>query len=182
MADQVFVTHCLQSDSVRNETGFSIRAASTDDPELLKFAADYPAYELPLDMLANEPGPAQAPRRLALVPAPRGVALVHSAYVGEDTMGRRGNFFTHIIFYPQLTAAAALESWGADAWQTAYPRGAPKKLPPLDDQPIKGSAIHADNLARFLAAKPIDRTGELATLLYPSRLHGDGSRCQTLPL
>jgi hypothetical protein len=181
MAEQVYVTHCLQSDSVRNETGFSIRAASTDDPDLLKFAADYPAYELPLDMWANEPASAQAPRRLALVPAPRGMlALIHSAYVGKDTMGRPGNFFTHTIFYPQLTAAAALESWGAGAWQTSYPSGAPKRLPALDDRPFKGGTLNAESLARFLSGKPVDRTAELATLLFPSRLHGDAQRAQAL--
>src|ERR1043165_1092555 len=123
MAEQVFVTHCLQNDSVKNQAGFSIRAASTDDSELLKFAADYPAYELPLEMWANDPKPAQAPRRLAMVPGPRNsVVLIHSAYVGEDTTGRQGNFFTHVVFYPALSALQALESWCAAEWQRSEER------------------------------------------------------------
>lgn len=181
MADQVYVTHCLQSDSVNNQAGFGVRAASTDDPELLKFAADYPAYELPLEMWTSEPSPAQTPRRLAMLSAPHGkIALVHSAFVGEDTMGRSGNFFTHVIFYPRLSAIDALASWGAAEWRTAYPAGAPKKLAELSDRPIAGSLIDADALTAFLAGKSAGKNQNLATVVCPERLRDDPARCQTL--
>src|SRR5687768_17355759 len=42
---QVYVTHCLQADSVRHHAGMSVRASSTTDAELLEFAFQYPAYE-----------------------------------------------------------------------------------------------------------------------------------------
>lgn len=181
MADQVYVTHCLQSDSVNNQAGFGVRAASTDDAELLKFAADYPAYELPLEMWTSEPSPAQTPRRLAMLSAPHGkIALVHSAFVGEDTMGRSGNFFTHVIFYPRLSAIDALASWGAAEWRTAYPAGAPKKLAELSDRPIAGSLIDADALTAFLAGKSAGKNQNLATVVCPERLRDDPARCQTL--
>lgn len=170
MADQIFVTDCLPSDSVKSEAGFSIRATSTQDPDLLKFALDYPAYELPLDMWSSDPSPVQSPRRLAFVPAPRNTrALVHSTYVGEDTGGRKGNFFTHVIFYPKLTATQALESWGAAGWKTSYASGEPKLLPKLDDRPFKGK-ISEDYLSDFLSGKGANGDEDLATVICPSRL------------
>jgi hypothetical protein len=114
-----------------------------------------------------------------MVPGPADTtALVHSAYAGADTMGRPGNFFTHIIFYPTLSAAQALETWGAKDWRTSYPAGAPKKLAELDDQPFAGKLIGVETLTRFLAGKAIGEQ-ELATLVCPTRLKSP-KLCQDL--
>ena len=64
---QLFVTHCLTSDSVLGEAGFSIRATSlkSDDP-LLSIAMNLNAYELPLMAYDGaRPYPKEAPIRLA---------------------------------------------------------------------------------------------------------------------
>jgi hypothetical protein len=183
MADQVYVTHCLQNDSLKNQTGFGVRAASTEDPELLKFAVEFPAYQLPMDMWANEPSPAKTPRRLALVSGPRNtLALIHSAYVGEDTMGRSGNFFTHVLFFPssELSAIDALKSWRAADWETSYPQGARKALPKLHGPPPDGNIIGDEALTSFLSGKGAGPDQDLATLVCPSRLLNDAARCQHL--
>jgi hypothetical protein len=183
MADQVYVTHCLQNDSLKNQTGFGVRAASTEDPELLKFAAEFAAYELPMDMWANDPSPAKAPRRLALVSGPRNtLALIHSAYVGEDTMGRSGNFFTHVLFYPsaELSALDALKSWHAAEWETSYPQRATKTLPKLSSPPLHGNIITDEALTSFLGGKGAGADQDLATLVCPPRLLNDAARCQHL--
>src|SRR5438309_7625789 len=96
---QLYFTHCLPADSIGQQAGYSVRASSTLDRALLQFATDYPAYELPLDMWSSNPTAAEAPRRLALVASPTGGrALIHSAFLAEDTRGRKNSFFSHYLF------------------------------------------------------------------------------------
>src|ERR1700745_1989512 len=75
-AHQLYVTHCLYDEGLSREAGFGVRASSTRDPLLLRFALEYPPYEPPPGLLGIE---AAAPRRLALVRVPGGrSALIHS--------------------------------------------------------------------------------------------------------
>ena len=171
MAHQIYFTHCLLEDSVKHQAGFSIRATSTKDAELLQFASEYPAYELPIDMWNLNPTPAQAPRRLAFVPGPKQTqVLIHTSYLGSDTKGRTGNFFSHLIFYDRLTTIQALQSWGAAEWKTGYPQGAPKQLNPLADAPIRGNIFSRETLQAFLSGGGMPGNDGLATLLRPDRL------------
>jgi hypothetical protein len=150
-AEQVYVTHCLPADSVSGRPGFEVRATSVSDPLLLQFALEQPAYELPLDLRRPGLTAAEAPCRLALVAAPGGrVALVHTVYVPEDTCGRKNSFFSHILFYPSLTLRQALSTWTSPDWQTDYPSGSTKKLPPLSGLPRPGP-LDDTALSAFLA-------------------------------
>lgn len=180
-AEQIFVTFCEQGDSVRNQPGYQVRAASTSDAELLKFALDNSAYELPLDLWGTQLTTRQAPRRLALAVAPGNrLALIHTAYLPQDTCGRSGSYFTHLLVYPQLTALQALQTWGSPDWQTSYPRGASKQLQPFSDLP-RSAILNDQTLTAFLndgSALLADR--ELGTLVYPERLHGNVPRKRDL--
>ncbi len=181
--EQVYVTHCLQTDSVRNHAGFSIRAASTDDPGLHKFAFDYPAYELPMDMWSANPRPDQAPVRLAVVSGPgEATALIHSAYVEKDTVGRTGSYFTHVLLCDGLTLAEALQTWGSPEWKTSYPQGAKKELPPLTRLPAPGP-VSEQALTAFLGGAATGTDQRLAAATCPARLPADpGHRHELLRL
>ncbi len=128
--DQFYVTHCTTADSIFNSPGYSVRAASTSDPNDLHYALEYPPYELPIEMWKAPPPPADAPRRLARTPHPRGgVWVAHSAFLERDTMGRDRSYFTHLFRLPaSVGPAAVLESWAAEGCAKDYPAGATKTL------------------------------------------------------
>src|SRR5262249_38390115 len=119
-AEQILVTHCVKEDSVFGAEGFSVRAASTKDRNLLNWALSLEHYELPSDMPSGTVIVSQTPRRLALkTQAPGGrMALVHSAYLPEDTCHRPHSFISHILIYPRLDVMQAAAAWGAPDWQT----------------------------------------------------------------
>lgn len=146
---QVYVTHCTRADSVTNTVGFGVRAASSDDPAVLK-AIDYPAYELPLDLWEAQPKRSEAPRRLARVQIDGQVLVVHSAYLEADTLGRRRSYFTHALLLPEADPAEVLRSWGAEAWVTDYPLGAAKQLAPTPGL-TDGKCVRSKALTAFLA-------------------------------
>src|SRR6516225_7295653 len=92
---QICITHCLHDEGVYRQAGFTVRVCSTLDPLLIRFALEYPLYEVPAGMTGDE---MTAPRRLALVRIPGGKsALIHSVYTQEDSRGRANNFFSHIL-------------------------------------------------------------------------------------
>ena len=79
--DQFYITHCTTTDSVLNNPGYTVRAASSMDSDTLDAAFHYPPYELPIGMVKDLPAPAQTPRRLALTRDPDGGTwVVHSVY------------------------------------------------------------------------------------------------------
>src|SRR5262245_32062035 len=99
---QVYITHCLHNEGFFPEAGFNVRASSTADPLLLRFAREYPPYDPP-------PGAAAPPRRLALIRVPAGpAALVHSVPVAGAAGGRANNYFSHVLFRPTLAPRDAL--------------------------------------------------------------------------
>jgi hypothetical protein len=180
-ADQIYVTHCTQEDSYRNQAGFNIRASSTDDAELLKFAFDYSGYELPLDMWRPNPLPRQAPRRLALVAAPGGrMALIHTAYVQQDTRGRPGSYFSHLLVARHLTLGQALRTWGSADWKTEHDQDPKKPLAVLTRLPSNGSLNDVALVAFLNDGAGINADQDLATQIYPSRLQAQGQRRRDL--
>ncbi|HEY1187651.1 MAG TPA: hypothetical protein VGE74_08335, partial [Gemmata sp.] len=152
--DQFYVTHCSASDSVRNEPGYAVRAASALDPALLDAAFHYPPYELPFELWRDPPAPGAAPRRLARTRHPRGGTwVVHSAHVAKDTVGRDRSFFSHLMALPSASPAAVLKSWGGLGWVTDYPTGAPKTLPAGAKLPT-GDLVGDGPLTAFLGERP----------------------------
>ena len=113
MGDQFYVTHCTTSDSVLNNPGYTVRAASATDPDTLDAAFRYPPYELPIDMWRDLPPVALAPRRLARTEHPDGgVWAVHSSYLEKDTVDRDRSYFSHLMLLPAADPATVLRSWG----------------------------------------------------------------------
>jgi hypothetical protein len=178
-AAQVYFTHCLPADSIGAQAGYAARAASTADKSLLQFATEYPAYELPLDMWSSNPSPAEAPRRLALVAAPvGGMALIHSAYLPEDTRGRKNSFFSHYLFVPALAPLDALRTWASPDWAMSYPPGAPKELSSIPlprPGPLSDQAVSA-----FLSPTGPSNEQALVTALCPTRLPPDPGKRREL--
>ena len=173
--EQVLVTHCLKKDSVLGQDGYSVRAASpgANDPETLDWAFKLDAYELPFDMKSGMQDANQAPRRLALVPAPKGrVALVHTSYLPVDTIERPHSYISHILILPtaELNVELAAMAWGASEWQTKAYSGGEKVLQPLDRLSI-GGLINEDALAAFLSkGRGSARPARLAQSISPSRV------------
>src|SRR5262245_63284341 len=90
----IFVTHCLYDEGLFRQAGFGPCAASTNDALLLRFASEYAAYELPSGFPTGSPQLMDAPRRLALVRIPGGLAaLIHSVFLLDDRRGRSNSFF-----------------------------------------------------------------------------------------
>src|SRR5262245_16665475 len=119
---QFYVTHCTVANSVLNNPGFSVRAASSTDRALLDAAFQYPPYELPIDLWKELPAPTAAPRRLARTKhSSGGVWVVHSSYLEKDTVGRDRSYFSHLALLPSASPAEVLRSWSAGGWAKTYP-------------------------------------------------------------
>ncbi|QJW94504.1 GAP1-N2 domain-containing protein [Frigoriglobus tundricola] len=171
VGDQYYVTHCAPADSVLNNPGYTVRAASKIDPAALDAAFRYPPYELPIDLWRDPPSAANAPRRLARARHPAGgVWAAHSAYLVKDTVGRDRSYFSHLMQFPAAPAAAVLRSWGADEWVTDYPPGASKALPGNVELPV-GALVSDAALTAFLGDSPPGPT-ELSRTVCPPRLRG----------
>ena len=128
-------------------------------------------YELPLDLKSRTLLLNQTPRRLALVPTSDGrVALVHSAYLAEDTCHRPHSFVSHILIYPRLDMLQAAASWGSPDWQTdEYERGATQLLPPFNGVP-HADLINDAALTAFLEGSDASADQSLARVVFPSRV------------
>jgi GTPase-associated protein 1, N-terminal domain type 2 len=174
--EQLYVMHCLKEDSVLGQEGFSVRAASpgANDPAIFEWALRLDYYELPLDMKTGALLMNQAPRRLARVPGPPGrVALIHTAYLPQDTVGRSHSFLSQIALLPELPNLAAAAAWGSTEWQTTeYARGDTKVLPPLDRLP-RGTLIDQAALKGFLSTGTAPQDQSLARTIYPSRVESN---------
>jgi hypothetical protein len=171
---QLYVTHCLYDEGLSREAGFGVRAGSTRDPVLLRFAREYPAYERP-------PGLPAAPR-LALVRVPGGrSALVRSVGCARRDQGRANNFFSHVLFADSASAAAALAAWGASDWADGCAADLQKQLAPVAEFP-RGEAINDRTLTAFLQAPAAPADPNPATQTCPRRLTGDRDRRRRLML
>jgi hypothetical protein len=165
-AHQLYVTHCLYDEGLTREAGFGVRASSTRDPLLLRFALEYPHYEPPRGLTGDE----SAPRRLALVRVPGGrSALIHSVPATRDGRGRANNFFSHVLFADELPPDDALAAWGAPGWAVECPASADNALAPLTELP-RGQILGDGALTAFL------REPSPAMMTCPRRLADDPRR------
>ncbi len=174
--EQLVVTHCLKEDSVLGQEGFSVRAASPGarDPAMMEWALKLDYYELPLDMKTGALLVNQAPRRLARVPGPGGrVALVHTAYLPQDTVGRSHSFISQILLLEELSTLSAAAAWGSSDWHTSeFTRGETKVLQALDRLP-RGTLIDDTALKGFLSSAPAPADQSLARTIYPGRVESN---------
>ena len=181
-ADQVYVTHCLYDEGASRAAGFGVRACSTTDPLLLRFALEYPSYEVPAGLSAGKRSAAACPRRLALVRVPGGrSALVHTFSLSDEG-GRANNFFSHFLVRSSLDPRAALASWASPDWATGINPEAGLDLPPFPGLPRPGS-LTDEAVTAFLRPNAPSDDNNLATLISPPRLAADvGRRRQLLTL
>ncbi len=174
--EQLLVMHCLKEDNVLGRDGFGVRAVSpgAGDRATLDWAMRLDAYELPLDMKSGTLLTNQAPRRLSLVPGPSGQwALIHSAYLPEDTAGRPHSFISQVLLLPEVSTAEAVAAWGASDWWTdGYPRGDSKSLPALDEIP-RGALLDDAILSDFLSGAPGPADQSLARSVFPGRVESN---------
>jgi hypothetical protein len=177
---QVCVTHCLFGEGLYRQAGFTIRACSTRDQLILRFALEYPPYEVPAGLNDTSPEPADLPRRLALVRLPGGnSALIHSSYVPVDERGRPNNFFSHVLVRSTLTPLEALATWASPDWGSSCPEAAGTDLPPLADLPQPGP-VNDEAVTAFLKPTITAEDQDLATLTCPQRLVGAPRRRREL--
>jgi hypothetical protein len=173
VGQQFYVTHCTIADSVLNNPGYTVRAASPGDESLLEKAFHYPPYELPIEMWKDLPPVDLTPRRLARTEhgsrGGGGVWVVHSTYLAKDTAGRDRSYFSHLLLLPSADPAAVLKSWDSEGWAKSYPPGAPKELKREDAKLPVGSLVSDDALTKFLNDTPPGRT-ELGMTVCPARL------------
>jgi hypothetical protein len=170
--DQFYVTHCTTADSVLNDPGYTVRAASSNNRAALQASFRYPPYELPIEMWRDLPQVSGAPRRLALTGHPEDPDgkrwVVHSAYLAKDTVDRDRSYFSHLIRLDDADPVAVLRSWNSDGWVKSYPQGASKTLPGNFRVP-DGKFISDATLTAFLGDTPPGPT-ELSTTICPPRL------------
>lgn len=128
--------------------GFRIRAASQGLSEIyserVKSIDRYMRYVLPpgTDRFAITPD--MAPVCLAFIRTDWNdeYILVHKNYVGEDGVGRLGNFFVHVIALEELSqyfsAEDAIWLWGSDIWETQdNPLALDRRSNKLETVPLK---------------------------------------------
>jgi len=178
--DQIYVTHCLHGEGRFGQAGFNVQASSTEEPLLLRFARDYPAYELPWDL--RQPGDLAeiAPCRLALVKIPGGrSALIHSVHLPEDKRGRANNFFSHVLVAPALNPRQALTTWASPEWVTHRNSATPLDLTPLAGLPSAGP-LNDRAVTAFLQATASSEQGDSSLQLVPTRLSDDPEQRQEL--
>ncbi len=177
---QICITHCLQDEGVYRRAGFTVRASSTLEPLLIRYAMEYPSYEAPVGMAGDKLTVAAAPRRLALVRIPGGQsALIHSVYLPEDERGRANNFFSHILIGPAIGARQALASWASPHWMTRCDPEFGTELSPLDSLP-ESEAVSDDTVTAFLQPAVAASDDELATLTCPERLANEPKKRREL--
>lgn len=177
---QALVTHCLYDEGLYRQAGFGVRASSTQNAVALRFASEYPTYEVPAGWPSEQLAPQAVPRRLALVPVPGGkTALIHSAFLPEDGRGRANNFLSHVVFGPAPRPADALATWASPEWAGRCAADTPKELQLLGHLP-RGGTIDDAAVTAFLRDGVCEAGDALATLTCPARLAAEPRRRREL--
>jgi hypothetical protein len=175
---QTCITHCLREEGLYKQAGFTVRATSTLDPLLLRFALEYPSYELPAGMAGEKQS--WAPRRLALVRIPGSgqSALIHTVFVPDDR-GRANNFFSHILIRSALTAREGLMCWDSPEWRTSCSPEEGTNLPPFDELPA-ADAISDEAVTTFLQPEATGTDTESGHRFFPRRLANEPEKRRQL--
>ena len=146
---QIYCTHCTYGTSALEQRegelaervlGYSARASSLERTELRNYYRQverFLYYYLPTDTPAEEKlrlDAAQAPRRLFYSPAIGEIQVLGQiSYRQQDTAGRPGSYFGHVLFGPRETPWSLLDClqlWGAP-WADEDSPDLPPKLPEL---------------------------------------------------
>ena len=96
--------------------------------------------------------------------------IARTRYLGQDDSGRYGNYFCHMLMFPQTPAFYPTDLFGSPLWKeclTAEEKQAdrgPQELEPLFDTP-RSTTLNRDALMHF-----IDRVGEDAAISMISSL------------
>lgn len=155
---QFVFTHCRQDESCNGEAGFQIRLRSCDSKQMEEFTARL-SYE-PLDTQMQDPE--ASPHRLAWLKYPGDgndthCVFAHSRYLGRDTEGRWGNFFTRTIFFPlplprRLSLKRVLQCCDSPIWNDLnFGNRGIEFSAEFAGIPDKGSTIDDHELQTFLS-------------------------------
>lgn len=120
--DQIWYTwSTIGVDNV--SAGFRVRAASDNLSDLhgtrYRGIAGYLRYQLPRGVNPNVVLPEDAPISLALINAPDGRILVQKVYIGQDGVGRAGNYSAHLLAHlpDSFSARQAIRLWKSRLWK-----------------------------------------------------------------
>ncbi|HXT58292.1 MAG TPA: hypothetical protein VN699_06635, partial [Pirellulales bacterium] len=173
---QIYCTHCTYGSSALEQRegelaervlGYSARASSLERGELRNYYRQierFLYYYLPTDTPTEEKlrlDAATAPRRLFYSPALGDIQVLgQMSYRQQDTAGRPGSYFGHVLFGPRKEPWSPLDClklWGA-AWRDEDSEGLAATLPALDrlDDLLAGErpAIDDSVLLSFLETPP----------------------------
>ncbi len=162
---QFVFTHCSQHESCNGEAGFQMRLRSCDDGPMQEFTEKL-SYE-PLDTQLQDPE--ASPHRHAWLKYPGDgkdtYVLAHSRYLGRDTEGRWGNFFTRTIFFPKrLSLKRVLQCCDSPLWNDLdFGNKGIEFSEKFPGVPERGQKVGDHQLQAFLRDEPFPgRLGELA--------------------
>lgn len=146
---QIYCTHCTYGTSVLEQRegeladrvlGYSARASSLDRGELRNYYRQverFLYYYLPTDTPAEEKlrlDASAAPRRMFYSPAIGEIQVLGQiSYRQQDTAGRPGSYFAHVLFSTRdapWSPLDCLQLWGAP-WADEDSENLPLKLPEL---------------------------------------------------
>lgn len=154
---QLYVAHCTIQDSLHNQVGFGVRAASRNTEPWFNFARGLPGLDLPLGMSAQGRQPRELPRRLALIrPNENTVVLCHTYYAPASSDNRKHSYFTHVLLFERdtITPRQAIATWSAPFWVGSYPEGATKELGHFAWAPSLAESALGEDAVTELCAGP----------------------------
>ena len=174
-SEQFVYTHCSQNESCNGEAGFQMRLRTCPNQQMRDFTERL-SYEPPDNLIQL---PESAPHRLAWLRCSADGSstyhvLAHSRYLGRDTEGRWGNYYTRTIFYPQrIPLKRVLQCWGSPLWDdTDFGDKGMEFSAKFVGIPDEGEVINDKQLQQFLSDEgvpgriglisPVDRRRLLA--------------------
>lgn len=186
---QIYCTHCTHRTSVfeRHKThladeslGYSARAGSLKGDQLREYYHRVQPlvnnYQLPADTpdAKRRTGTAHdSPIRLTFSQLPGDMQVVGQVcYRAEDTKGRIGSYFGHLLFNDiegaesRWSTLDCLRLWGYSKWHAVDDVGIPDDLlPQLDSLPAHAAPIGDDLLRAFVTERSIDRRHDPAEVI-----------------
>ncbi len=165
-SEQFVYTHCSPNESCNGEAGYQMRLRTCGNQQMQDFTERL-SYEPPDTLIQR---PESAPHRLAWLRCPVNDSetyhvLAHSRYLGRDTVGRWGNYYTRTIFYsPRIPLKRILQCWGSPLWDdTDFGDNGIEFSAKFAGLPDEGDFINDNQLERFLSDKGFpDRIGSIS--------------------